>query len=613
MLQTLLKIGEQIYNEDGIWAWLTTVPAYDHEKTNWVLPILFDCVDAEIKALKTEMELFDPKESAQKFRLLNPGLWGPRGNKVAHTTETDKLKMLTETFFGKGKKGIGSFAKAIIDLNSNIEKRLIFLALTEINQVLSSKVGLLNAKSLLESCDLGKSESIVMFTTYFRSESITQGQIVPLHSLDGYEEFVHKKFVEVKSPFSGIDFVASMSTDDLSDSNFLGRYNINKVFQTTGINYAANFSDHQKSYQLSTQRKRYLDLASNHILNSKSLKTTIAGISHLIIPSLLNRDLENFDTELISEAISATNEFLFRMLQTDTGIQKNLSQLPLFWVNYIGYESDGNSFKIISQTNDVNSFYLAKLIEVFGDTSYELSDLLGNQGGFNLQSIYRIIPIRDGQKAKVNPVLSLFKDIFEQRPIDPNLLFEHFKNLLLCHRFSRYRAFSNIRENNSFDYAIKDAVFKYAAMFYALKHLNLIPMDTTQPTETAPLPEESSFQEHTEHLFARMQYTDAEKALFYLGRVLSSVAYAQYKKGHESKPVLNKLNFNGMDEQAMMRFSLDLAEKARQYNLHRETDFNFARFRALFNEKSWPLTKEQNLFYLLAGYTFHLTLPSKQS
>ena len=94
--------------------------------------------------------------------------------------------------------------------------------------------------------------------------------------------------------------------------------------------------------------------------------------------------------------------------------------------------------------------------------------------------------------------------------------------------------------------------------------------------------------------------------MFYLGRILSSIAYAQYKKGHDSKPVLNKINFNGMDVQSIIRLSLDLSEKARQYNLHLETDGNFARFRENFNEKQWNMSNEQNVFYLMAGYSFGL-------
>lgn len=56
MLQTLAKIGEQLLEGKGIWASLTTEPKYDPEKKNWVCPILFDCVNKEIRVLRGEIK-----------------------------------------------------------------------------------------------------------------------------------------------------------------------------------------------------------------------------------------------------------------------------------------------------------------------------------------------------------------------------------------------------------------------------------------------------------------------------------------------------------------------------------------------------------------------------
>ncbi len=116
----------------------------------------------------------------------------------------------------------------------------------------------------------------------------------------------------------------------------------------------------------------------------------------------------------------------------------------------------------------------------------------------------------------------------------------------------------------------------------------------------------STFLQRMETFFQKMGYGEQEKAMFFLGRVLSTVAYAQYKKGYEAKPILNKINFNGMDVQAITRLSLDLAEKTVQYSIHQNTEWDFARFRNSFNPTHWTLTSEQNVFYLLAGYSFNL-------
>lgn len=124
-----------------------------------------------------------------------------------------------------------------------------------------------------------------------------------------------------------------------------------------------------------------------------------------------------------------------------------------------------------------------------------------------------------------------------------------------------------------------------------------------EATEQVPNPMES-----VEDFFARIGYDSSQKALFYLGRVLNSVAYAQVNKGHDSRPVLNKVNYNGMNWKAVMRFSIDLQEKVNQYNLH----FNFKNLEAFtLNfpiEKNWKITPEEAVFFILSGYSF----PSKK-
>jgi CRISPR-associated protein Csh1 len=261
------------------------------------------------------------------------------------------------------------------------------------------------------------------------------------------------------------------------------------------------------------------------------------------------------------------------------------------------------------------------LIRVFWKTDTEFRDYIGEKYNFNLQTIYRIIPVRDGDKSKVNPVLNLFKDILEQRKIDGQQFFQYFIQLILCHWYERYRSFTNIDKADSFDFAVRNAVVKYSALFYSLKQLNLLDMKN-QNQNIAESADNSGneFQKRIESFFGIMEYTEPEKAMFYLGRVLSSIASAQYKKKHKSKPVLNKINFNGMDTRAILRFSLDLNEKLIQYNIHSTDKYihssperNFSRFRERFNAKNWPLTKEQNIFYLMAGYSFGLTTSNSKN
>jgi len=177
-------------------------------------------------------------------------------------------------------------------------------------------------------------------------------------------------------------------------------------------------------------------------------------------------------------------------------------------------------------------------------------------------------------------------------------------------------AYSNIQEKN-FDFAILNAVNTYLAFFEVLKKLNLLNYNKMDENNELLQPIENvadDYGKHIESFFVKMVYNETQKALFYLGRVLSQVAYAQYQKKHQNKPVLNKINYNGMDKDAIIRLRLDLAEKARQYNIVNKVEFNFSKFTSLFNpnDESKSLSTEENVFYILSGYSFGMTKQSTE-
>jgi len=133
MLDTLKKIGDRLLEGQGIWARLVTEPKHNPDKKNWVCPILFDCIDQEIRFLKDEMTLYRKEESVYKYKYLSPEKWGRNGKKCALTIEPKKFSMLEETFFGKKEGDNGSMMLSILDYDPEFENRPIFKALQELN------------------------------------------------------------------------------------------------------------------------------------------------------------------------------------------------------------------------------------------------------------------------------------------------------------------------------------------------------------------------------------------------------------------------------------------------------------------------------------------------
>jgi len=604
MLQTLSKIGEQLLEGKGVWAQLSIEPKLPKDKKHWICPILFDCVNEEIQILKDEMELYEA-EKAIDFRYINPEKWGRRGKKCALVVEPKNFTMLSESLFGKGKNEKGSMLRSIEDFPNYIDSG-IYSAIEEINEKLSHQKHKLGLTEIKKQLELESQDEVVLFYSMIKANDYNEGFPIRLSVLDGFDDFINDRFGSEKGK-AGLSQLTGNYAEDIVTANFQRGYNPNAIFQTTTKNFASQFQKFDDNFQLQNSEISNLDKGAEYALNH--FQTKIAGVSHIAIPNLRGKDLNEFDLNETELYLNKTSDLLFGYQALDESIDRSLPPVGLFWVNYIAFESDGNSFKIMNHIKDVNSLYLTKLVETFIEVGFAFQDFIGSKYPFNLRSIFNIIPVRDSNKSKVNPALILFKDILEQRRIAPENIFSHFIELSLCHWYKRYTAFKNINSKfKSFDFAIKDAVFKYSALINALKQLNLLDMEQ----ENSPQVEEqdystSDYQQRIQAFFDKMEYSEVEKALFYLGRVLSSIAYAQYKKGHESKPVLNKVNFNGMDADAIVRLSLDLREKARQYSIHDKTEWNFSEFTDRFNEKDWPLSKEQNVFYLMAGYSFGLT------
>ncbi len=205
--------------------------------------------------------------------------------------------------------------------------------------------------------------------------------------------------------------------------------------------------------------------------------------------------------------------------------------------------------------------------------------------------------------------LVLFKAILEQRKVDAQKLFEHYVELVLCHRYHRYKSYNNIYAPETindktvhFDYAIRNTTYQYLAIFQVLKRLNLLKnmeeanINSISTEEQEP----ASYQQKTEAFFETMGYKEPQKAMFYLGRALSGIASAQVKAKHANKPILEKVNYNGMDIKSILKLYADLREKVKQYVKYDTLKFvepPLSNFDERFQPTNWKMAPDEALFF----------------
>ena len=119
-----------------------------------------------------------------------------------------------------------------------------------------------------------------------------------------------------------------------------------------------------------------------------------------------------------------------------------------------------------------------------------------------------------------------------------------------------------------------------------------LPLEASAPTHVG---------QQIEQFFQKMEYSPAQKAMFYLGRMLSTVGLLQKDK---RESVLEKVNFNGMDRNEIQRLRNNLIEKAKQYNQVNKIIFTDGQFTQHFDFNGWHMPEQEAVFFLLSGYSF---------
>lgn len=642
MLQTLLKIGEWQSKGKNKWDRFLDIPKMKTEDkkgnriTNYTLPIIFDLDNQEVIIDKRNLEEYDGNKILKAIPIKIKG----GNNKAIYTAvPSGKLGQIYKTFFGK--EGAATKTGELKEAIQKLDSRL----LTDNLKALLDQLFLLKekflAKTIIEGKDhvdskaieqlleLNNHEKLVFIAAKIKAEKFGLNAPTLFSEIPAYLTFLEQAFLGDEEPADKeretslkLCYASGKPEEGVEGLSLTNRYSLNKMFVTETKNYASAFDKNKFNfnYQVGAENQKYLDYASDYLLN-RGYKVKIANIDHVIIPQFLSKS--NVDLEIALEGLQRKSDLLFNLKKLDA-FAKNIQDWleddqEIFWINFFAFESDGNFFKSTEVIKDVSSFYFDKLLKAFYEVNkqFQESDFVkwdivmndyGQPRNLNFSSLYQIIPLRK-DKEKKNRALDLFKTILESRKVDKSILYDYFTELILCHYYERYNSYTNVRRygKDYFYLAVRDSVFKYLAFFQLLKKLKLINMEESKET-----PENRSKYDQLENdFFNKMNFNQEQRAMFYLGRMLNSVEYIQ-KKDSKKKTVIEKVNFNGLDIGNIQRLRNDLNEKAKQYRLKYPEDTNKVvfidnKFANTFDYNRWDKESpnpQEALFFLLTGYSF---------
>lgn len=414
-------------------------------------------------------------------------------------------------------------------------------------------------------------------------------------------------------------------------STRLRRDGINKVFTTTTINYAKNIEAEGYEHNYSFCKECFDDLRQGERVVLNRLTTRLAGERTFILPEGLLKDFEYKNINEIKREI----DFVFKPQEAETwingiGAETRWLHIEHFNLNFIVYDTDGNSVTILQTISDVNSGFLIEIIEAFKKHLMTVTEHLKY---FSLGSIYRVIPVKTRKVGNQNKqvdagrVLSFYKSILKREQVKADLVYRYALEAL--DKGLKQLAAGEIRNyfnleltrftGGKEDFYIKKIVFSYLVILQAMQELGLFngPIFNHHKGECEVMDEKLQKDEcperigEAEKFLADQHFTNQAKALFYLGLIMNRVATAQTLKGHKNKPILKKVNFQGMDQKNILRFYEDLVEKLRQYNtINFYTEWLMNRFHhymgSALTAEGWPLSEHANVFFIMAGYAFQV-------
>lgn len=488
-----------------------------------------------------------------------------------------------------------------------------------------------NFESLIRLClnDHNKKDRFIMIIPVAKEN----GQIKYLCNMDDYIELVKRSsnLEETKKNLEGkgkICYICGRQKADVSSdyTKDFKRSCINKIFTTTTVNTSRFDENYNYDDVYSICGDCFRNLLKGEKIVSSKFHTTIAGENVFIIPEAV---MGNFNYNYLYD-LKDKVDLMFNSLKIEDILQiiegsPDFDNVQGYSLNFIFYRTDGKSFNVLETIEDVPVLRFERIIKIFYENTKELNGFINHM---NIGDIYRIIPVRLNSKKEqldINRVLSIYKSIFQSEKISTNVLYSYACEALEkglnqlkkaeINNYNNMGLFSYKKYTNFDDIFIKQITMSYLIFLKCCQDLNMLNNRTFNSFRgddnlnefVSKIDYVNSFISNTEEFLNKQGFSRHAKALFYLGTLINRVAIAQVKKDHPTKPILDKIQFQGMKESEICRLYNETVEKLRQYQT--VTSFNEALMNRFHNyygnlEQEWQSNDQANIFYIMAGYSY---------
>lgn len=382
---------------------------------------------------------------------------------------------------------------------------------------------------------------------------------------------------------------------------------------TTNLNIFASNIDKKNYYKNMQMCKTCISkyLAGENYMQNR-LGTKLSTFDVYIVPQFIyGEPLNEFELNKVTERIVKS----FNTVKSFAGIEEMREDIVnildfkdsngYFYLNFLFYKSSQASTKVQALIKDVNPSIFQMLAEATIKSYEDFRDSLG--AGLkiqaDLQTVYLMNPIRlsKGNPSQYRNLLQTYDSILTNKKLSKRKIVRNIVDCIKIIRFNKESYNINTEKNRLEFYLIRANMY-----IRFLEYINCLKGGVELVVEDLNVKEElKSFIE-------KMCYDEEQTAMFLLGALIGEIGNVQYKKNEGgNKPILNKINFNGMDKSKIIRLTKDVFNKLNQEKIRRFNEVTFFEMKRLLdkNLEYWSMNKDENLFYILSGYSFVTTKP----
>ncbi|OBR96933.1 CRISPR-associated protein (cas_TM1802) [Clostridium ragsdalei P11] len=380
-----------------------------------------------------------------------------------------------------------------------------------------------------------------------------------------------------------------------------------KYYTTNQIIFASELKSYDKNMLLCSNCLNKLTSGENYIknkLNTRLVGFTVYLIPHFIVGSPMNKK----DLDKVSDNI----QYSFNTVKNLTGVDDLKTEIQnivdmrngdtYFLINIMFYKKSNQATKIQKLIKDVNPSVFQKIMDNYYTVAKLGRKIMGINYKLNidLQTFYFMTPVRlkNSEPMNYRKLLQMYDAILTQRSLK---LDEFIRGVISC---AKIEFFDEEGYNVNGKSGIYNTILKANFCIKFLEYMGCI--EEGEKMDISNLKVKDDLKVY----ILNMGYDEQQSAMFLLGCLIGEIGNAQYKRmGEDRKPILNKLNFGGVDKNKVIRLTNEVFNKLIQEKIRKYNEVTFSECKRLMdaNKNLWKLNKHENLFYILSGYSYDTT------